>query len=48
MADIPLDAEPEEELGGSQEVKEKPSYMTRAVVARLRASLDVESAPHQS
>ena len=48
VADIPLDAGPEEELGGSQEVKEKSSYVTRAVAARRRAGLDVESAPHQS
>ena len=43
MADIPSAAEPEEELGGPEEVKEKPSYVTRAVAARRRAGLDVES-----
>ena len=48
MADIPSGAEPEEELGGPEEVKEKPSYVTRAVAARRRAGLDVESAPRQS
>ena len=42
VAEIPLTAEPEEELGGSHEVKEKPSYVTRAVVACRRAGLDVE------
>ena len=34
-----------EELRGYQEVKEKPSYVTRAVAARRRAGLDVELAP---
>ena len=48
VADIPLAAEPEEELGGSHEVKEKPSYVTRAVAARRRAGLDVELVPRQS
>ena len=48
VADIPSTAEPEEELGGPHEVKGKPSYVTRAVAARRRAGLDVESAPHQS
>ena len=48
MADIPLAAEPEEELGGPLEVKEKPSYVTRDVAARRRAGLDVELEPRQS
>ena len=48
VADIPLDDGPGEELGGSPEVKEKPSYVTRAVAARRRAGLGVESAPRQS
>ena len=47
-AEIPLDAGPEDELGGFQGVKEKPSYVTRAVAARRRAGLDVESEPRQS
>ena len=48
VAEIPLAAEPEEELGGPQEVKEKPSYVTRAVATRRHGGLDVESVPHQS
>ena len=48
VAEIPLSAEPEEELGGSPAVTEKPSYVTRAVAAHQRAGLDVESAPRQS
>ena len=48
VADIPLDDGPGEELGGSPEVKEKPSYVTRAIAARRRAGLDVEPEPHQS
>ena len=48
VAEIPLAAEPKEELGGSRETKEKPSYVTRAVAARRRAGLDVESVPRQS
>ena len=48
VAEIPLSAAPEEELGGSPVVPEKPSYHTRAVAARRRAGLDVESAPRQS
>ena len=36
VAEIPLSA------------AEKPSYVTRAVAARRRAGLDVESAPRQS
>ena len=43
VTDIPLDGGPEEELGGSPEVKEKPSYVTRAVAARQRAGLVVKS-----
>ena len=43
-----MEAEPEEELGGSQEAKEKPSHVTRAVAARRRAGLDIESVPRQS
>ena len=45
VAEIPLSAAPEEELGGSPAVPEKPSYVTRAVAARRRAGLDVKSAP---
>ena len=48
MADIPLEDDPDEELGGPLEVKEKPSYVTRAVAARQRAGLDVKSEPRQS
>ena len=48
VAEILLAAEPKEELGGSHEVKEKPSYVTRAVAARRHAGLDVESVPRQS
>ena len=48
LAEIPLDAEPKKELGGSREVKEKPPYATRAVAACRRADLDVESVPRQS
>ena len=48
VADIPLATEPEKELVGSREAIEKPSYVTRAVAARRRAGLDVESAPSQS
>ena len=48
MTEILLAAEPEEELGGSLETKEKPWYATRAVAARRRAGLDVESVPRQS
>ena len=45
LSEVPLDAEPKEELDGSQEVKEKPSYVTRAAATRRRAGLDVESVP---
>ena len=48
VADIPLDNGPNEELGGPQEVKEKPSYVMSAAAARRRAGLDVESEPCQS
>ena len=48
VVDIPLDAGPKEELRGSPEVKEKSSYVTRAVAARQRAGLDVKSEPRQS
>ena len=48
VAEIPLGAEPEEELGGSREVKEKPLYVTRVFPLRRRAGLDVESEPRQS
>ena len=48
VAEIPLAAEPAKDLGGSQEAKEKPSYARRAVAARRRAGLDVESVPRQS
>ena len=48
MAEAPLSAEPEEELGGSPVVPGKPSYYTRAAASRRRAGLDVESAPRQS
>ena len=48
LAESPRDAWPEEELDGSQEVKEKPSYVMRDVAARWRAGLDVESEPRQS
>ena len=48
VADILLDTGHEEELGGSQEVKENPSYVTRAVAARRRAGLHVESEPRQT
>ena len=48
VAEILMDAGPKEELGGFQEVKEKPSYVMRAVAARRRAGLDVESEPRQS
>ena len=43
-----MPAEPEEELGSSPAVLEKPSYYTRAVVARRRAGLDFELVPRQS
>ena len=43
-----LDSEPEEELGGSHDVKEKPSYVTRAVAARRRVRPDVELVLRQS
>ena len=33
VADIPLDDDPNEELGEAPEIKEKPSYMTRAVLS---------------
>ena len=36
VADIPLDDGLNGELGAPQEVKEKPSYVTRAVAARQR------------
>ena len=51
VADIPEDAASkgsDEELGGPPTVKEKPSYVTRAVAARRRAGLDVEPEPRQS
>ena len=48
IAAPPLSPEPEEELGGAPVVPEKPSYYTRAQVARQRAGLDVESTPRQS
>ena len=48
VADIPLDAGPKEDLGGSPEVKEKPPYATRVVEARHHAGLDVKSEPRQS
>ena len=48
VADIPSAAEPKEELGGPHEVKEKPLYVTKAVAARRRVGLDVESVPRQS
>ena len=47
VADIPLDDGLNGELGAPQEVKEKPSYVTRAVAARHRAGLDVKSEPRQ-
>ena len=43
-----MGAEPKEELGSSQEVKEKPSYVMRVVAARRRTGLDVELVPRQS
>ena len=48
VAEAPLSDEPEEELGGSPVAPEKPLYYTRAVAARRRAGLDVESTPRQS
>ena len=48
VAEILLAAEPKEELGGSQEAKEKHSYVTRAVAVRRRAGRDVELVPRQS
>ena len=48
VAEAPQSDEPKDELGGSSVVPEKPSYYTRAVAARRRAGLDVESAPRQS
>ena len=42
-ADIPLDDGPNEELGGPPEVKEKLLYVTRAIAARRRAGMYVES-----
>ena len=48
VAEVPLSAASEEELGGSPVVPEKPSYYARAVAARQHAGLDVESAPRQS
>ena len=48
VAEIPLAAVPKEKLGGSRETKEKPLYVTRAVAARRRAGLDIESVPRQS
>ena len=48
VAEIMLVAEPKEELGGSRETKEKPSYVTRAVAARRHADLGIESVPRQS
>ena len=48
VAETPPNAGPKEELSGSQEAREKPSYVTRGVAARQRAGLDVESEPRQS
>ena len=48
MVNIPLDDGPNEELGDLPEVKEKPSYVARAIAARQRAGLDVELEPRQS
>ena len=48
VADIPSDAGLEQELSDLQQVKEKPSYVTRAVAARQRAGLDVKLEPRQS
>ena len=48
VADILLDDGPGEELGSPPEVKERPSYVTRAVAARQRADLDIKLEPCQS
>ena len=47
VVDIPLDARLKEELDGPPAVKEKPSYLTRAVAARQRVGLGVKSEPRQ-
>ena len=45
VADIYVDDDDEEELGGEDAPKEKPSCVTRAVSARRRAGLDREPEP---
>ena len=45
VADIPVPDEYDEDITESEEKKERPSYVTRAVLARQRAGLDRESEP---
>ena len=45
VADMPDEDKYDDDLGDDDKVKEKPSYVTRAVAARERAGLDRELTP---